>query len=114
MRLVHRSAHLLAGTVLESLVEEDEALGVDAELPRSYDLRTAVPQCAGQIKHVFDQGPCGSCYGFAVVAAAGDRACVKDQKAGQRKALSSYQYSVQDLLSCGSVKEGMFVLCFVW
>lgn len=61
------------------------------KLPKTFDARTAWPQCS-TIGRILDQGHCGSCWAFGAVEALSDRFCIHF---GVNMSLS-----VNDLLSC--------------
>jgi hypothetical protein len=77
-------------------------------LPASYDVREAFPACKTQVSTPKKQGSCGSCYAFAATGMAGDRHCIAASKESTGKSMKgkSFSLSEQDLLSCGSRKEG--------
>jgi hypothetical protein len=78
-------------------------------LPASYDVREAFPACKTQVSTPKKQGSCGSCYAFAATGMAGDRHCIAASKESTGKKSmkgKSFSLSEQDLLSCGSRKEG--------
>ncbi|VFQ59998.1 unnamed protein product [Cuscuta campestris] len=61
------------------------------ELPKSFDARTAWPQCI-TIGQILDQGHCGSCWAFGAVESLSDRFCIKFG--------TNVTLSVNDLLAC--------------
>ncbi|ESR57903.1 Cathepsin B-like protease 2 [Citrus sinensis] len=61
------------------------------KLPKSFDARSAWPQCS-TISRILDQGHCGSCWAFGAVEALSDRFCIHF---GMNLSLS-----VNDLLAC--------------
>lgn len=74
-----------------------------AALPKEFDSRKKWPECAETIKHVRDQGSCGSCWAVAAAGAITDRVCIKSN--GQKKT----PLSAQDMTSCCTTcfeKEG--------
>jgi cathepsin B len=74
----------LLGTVMpgeagyvEPEVEKTFGLKLKAgDIPESFDLRDAQPQCANIIGHVRDQSNCGSCWAFGSTEAFNDRYCM--------------------------------------
>lgn len=48
----------------------------DSEIPESFDVRTAWPQCAAITGRVRDQSDCGSCWAFGSTEAFNDRYCI--------------------------------------
>jgi cathepsin B len=61
------------------------------KLPKSFDARTAWPQC-NTIGRILDQGHCGSCWAFGAVESLQDRFCVHFGV--------NISLSVNDLLAC--------------
>jgi len=49
--------------------------GVNDTLPESFDPRDKWPDCP-TLKHIPDQGGCGSCWAFGAVTAMSDRMCI--------------------------------------
>jgi cathepsin B len=66
---------------------------VAANIPDSFDSRTAWPNCAS-IKEVRDQSNCGSCWAFGAVEAMSDRICIASNQVRQDR-LSS-----ENLVAC--------------
>ena len=95
-----------------SLLETDRWLfyppkseGDTQGLPKSWDARVdhpRSPQCKELINKVHNQGTCGSCYAFAALGTASIRACMAGHE------VKNNWYSVQDVLNCGSDREGSF------
>lgn len=48
----------------------------DSEIPESFDVRTAWPQCSAITGRVRDQSDCGSCWAFGSTEAFNDRYCI--------------------------------------
>lgn len=63
------------------------------DIPESFDLRDAYPQCKGISGHVRDQSNCGSCWAFGSTEALNDRYCIAT---GDTKTL----LSPQDTAAC--------------
>jgi hypothetical protein len=84
-----------------------DATIVDAAFnpPQSYSTRTNTPACESTYDNVMDQDACGACYAFATAGAAADIQCVAKAKAGA-SSVPKIAYSVQDILTCGSRKNG--------
>ncbi|XP_019155669.1 PREDICTED: cathepsin B [Ipomoea nil] len=61
------------------------------ELPKTFDARTAWPQCVS-IADILDQGHCGSCWAFGAVESLTDRFCIHYG--------TNVTLSVNDLLAC--------------
>ena len=94
-----------------SLLETDGFLfsskskGDTQGLPTSWDARVDHPRssaCKELINKVHNQGTCGSCYAFAALGTASIRACIAGHE------VKNNWYSVQDVLNCGSDREGSF------
>ena len=62
------------------------------DLPLSYDVREAFPQCS-QPRNVMDQGPFGICWAAATMGAASDRYCIAKKD-------PTRLFSVVDLVTC--------------
>jgi cathepsin B len=63
------------------------------EIPESFDLRTAHPECSSISGHVRDQSNCGSCWAFGSTEALNDRYCIAT---GDNKKL----LSAEDTAAC--------------
>ena len=66
-----------------------------SDIPDSFDVRDAWPQCASITGHVRDQSDCGSCWAFGSTEAFNDRHCIAT---GDGKTL----FSPEDTNSCCS------------
>jgi len=93
---------MLLGTVLrgeegfyEPEVEKTVFATADADVPESFDVRTAWPECAAISGRVRDQSNCGSCWAFGSTEAFNDRRCIKT---GDAKTV----LSPEDTLACCS------------
>ena len=89
-------------SISTSLLETSNGI---TELPKSWDARVdhpRSPQCKELINKVHNQGTCGSCYAFAALGTASIRACMAGHE------VKNNWYSVQDVLNCGSDREGSF------
>ena len=62
-------------------------------IPESFDVREAWPECASVVGRVRDQSSCGSCWAFGSTEAFNDRHCIKT---GDPKLI----LSPEDTLSC--------------
>jgi len=70
----------MMGTIVDPLwtyKAEKKSYKLRANLPETFDARTAWPQCASVINHVRDQSNCGSCWAHGTTEAFNDRHCVK-------------------------------------
>jgi len=65
----------------------------NVELPESFDLREAYPQC-DSLREIRDQSTCGSCWAFGAAEAMSDRICIHSQ------GKLNVRVSTEDLLSC--------------
>eukprot|EP01129_Flabellula_baltica_P002784 TRINITY_DN1263_c0_g1_i2.p1 TRINITY_DN1263_c0_g1~~TRINITY_DN1263_c0_g1_i2.p1 ORF type:complete len:290 (-),score=44.02 TRINITY_DN1263_c0_g1_i2:3-872(-) len=72
---------------------------IDPSLPKYFDGREVWPACVG-LKHVLNQGACGSCWSFAASEMLSDRFCI------QSNGTVNVILSPQDLLSCESLNLG--------
>ena len=61
----------------------------NADLPESFDLREAYPQCES-LREIRDQSRCGSCWAFAAAETMSDRLCIHSN--GQLQTRVSAQY----------------------
>ena len=89
-------------SISTSLLETSNGI---TELPKSWDARVdhpRSPQCKELINKVHNQGSCASCYAFAALGTASIRACMAGHE------VKNNWYSVQDVLNCGSDREGSF------
>jgi len=55
------------------------------DIPESFDVRTAWPDCAAVTGHVRDQSKCGSCWAFGSTESFNDRLCINN---GEKRLLS--------------------------
>merc|ERR1719329_968009 len=67
----------------------------DGEIPKSFDVRTAWPECSAVTGRVRDQSDCGSCWAFGSTEAFNDRYCIATGDA-------SLVFSPEDTNSCCS------------
>ena len=81
-----------------SLPEKTEFQTNENDLPTSYDLRDAYPDCKS-LKEIRDQANCGSCWAFGAVESMSDRICIKSK--GKLQTRVSAQYVVTCCTSCG-------------
>lgn len=65
----------------------------DDEIPESFDVRTAWPQCSNVVGRVRDQSNCGSCWAFGSTEAFNDRYCIAT---GDNKTV----FSAEDTAAC--------------
>lgn len=68
------------------------------DLPESYDLRKAFPNCEA-IQEVRDQSECGSCWAFGAAEVMSDRICIKSN--GKLQTKVSTQYILSCCYTCG-------------
>lgn len=73
------------------------------DLPESYDLRTAYPECEA-IQEIRDQSRCGSCWAFGAAETMSDRLCIHSKGALQTRV--SAQHLVTCCTSCGYGCQG--------
>lgn len=90
-------------------------------IPGAFDAHTTYANCQSPIEN---QGSCGSCYAFAVNAAASERGCIAQVKAAgststanttflaQKRTITLEALSQQDLVSCGSSSNPIFQMPF--
>ncbi len=69
------------------------------DLPESYDLRDAYPECE-TLREIRDQSKCGSCWAFGAAEAMSDRLCIATK--GKLQTRVSAQHLVTCCTSCGS------------
>ena len=81
-----------------SLPEKTDFQTNKNDLPTSYDLRDAYPECTS-LKEIRDQANCGSCWAFGAVEAMSDRICI--QSKGKFQTRVSAQYLLTCCYSCG-------------
>lgn len=67
----------------------------DSDIPESFDVRTAWPECATTTGHIRDQSNCGSCWAFSATESFNDRYCIAT---GDSKTL----FSTEDTNACCS------------
>lgn len=65
-------------------------------LPESYDLRKAFPNCTS-ISMIRDQGGCGGCYALSAANSLSDRHCIKSVNDGK---FEERFYSAEDIVEC--------------
>ena len=78
----------------------------NADLPESFDLREAYPQCES-LREIRDQSRCGSCWAFAAAETMSDRLCIHSN--GQLQTRVSAQYLVTCCTSCGDASEDILL-----
>jgi cathepsin B len=95
-------AKMLLGTVLpgepgfyEPELEKTSFTVTTSDIPTSFDVRTAWPQCEPITGLVHDQSNCGSCWAFGSAEAFNDRYCIAT---GDNKRV----FSAEDTLACCS------------
>ena len=89
------------GAILDSPYNLPEKTTFQTEtndLPPSFDLRDAYPECSS-LKEIRDQANCGSCWAFGAVEAMSDRICIKTK--GKLQTRVSAQYLLTCCYSCG-------------
>jgi cathepsin B len=69
------------------------------DLPESYDLRDAYPECE-TLREIRDQSKCGSCWAFGAAETMSDRLCIATK--GKLQTRVSAQHLVTCCTSCGS------------
>ena len=72
------------------------------DLPESFDLREAYPQCES-LREIRDQSRCGSCWAFAAVEVMSDRLCIHSGGKLQTRVSAGYLTSC-----CSSCGDGCF------
>eukprot|EP01035_Chromulina_nebulosa_P017232 gene17232-22758_t len=65
----------------------------DSDIPESFDVRTAWPECAAITGHVRDQSNCGSCWAFGSTESFNDRYCITTKD-------SETLFSAEDTAAC--------------
>ena len=65
-----------------------------SEIPESFDVRSAWPECASVTGHIRDQSSCGSCWAFASTESFNDRYCIS------HKGKFNNLLSTEDTVSC--------------
>ena len=108
-KINHRDVAALLGawpdTPQTALPEKTEFKVKNADLPESYDLREAFPQCE-TIKEIRDQSRCGSCWAFGAAEAMSDRLCIHSK--GKLQTRVSALHLVSCCYSCGNGCFGGF------
>ena len=83
-------------SLIPNTIHHDEDFILN-ELPESFDLREAHPECK-TISHIQDQSACGSCWANASAGVMSDRICIKNKSFNNKN--GDYSVSVADLMSC--------------
>lgn len=80
------------------LPEKTEFKISNGDLPDSYDLREAYPECE-TLREIRDQSKCGACWAFAAVETMSDRLCIHSK--GKLQTRVSAQHLLTCCTSCG-------------
>uniref|UniRef100_A0A1I8B762 Pept_C1 domain-containing protein n=1 Tax=Meloidogyne hapla TaxID=6305 RepID=A0A1I8B762_MELHA len=86
-----------------SSINEKTNLRRKRSIPKSFDVRTAFPACAGIVGIIQDQSSCGSCWAVSTASALTDRYCIRQVKMGNSAPSvtdPSVYFSALDVLSC--------------
>ena len=99
----HRDISELIGSWAETpeteLPEKTTFKTADNELPESFDLREAYPQCE-TLREIRDQSRCGACWAFGAVETMSDRLCIHSN--GKLQTRVSAAHLTSCCTSCGN------------
>lgn len=76
------------------------------EIPETFDVREAFPECSAIVGRIRDQSDCGSCWAFASTEAFNDRRCIAGAKEGRSRGLEEVtadklvMLSAEDTTAC--------------
>jgi len=73
---------------------------VKADIPKSFDARTAFPECTETISRIADQSACGSCWAVSAATVMSDRVCIHS------KGKITTQVSTAEVTSCAMWWDG--------
>jgi len=81
------------------LPEKTEFRSTNDDLPESYDLREAFPECE-TLREIRDQSTCGACWAFSSAEVMSDRLCIHSK--GELQTRVSAAYLTSCCTSCGN------------